>query len=155
MKQPPHLSRAQARMAPGVLTMDGFLGTDPRDLVEILQEDDGAVRWLGLERGEVADALQKLTDLALGAFGAPVLEGVYEVCACEAMGVLPCPFGEPGLYTKAVVEAKRTDTRQTLTWTALHVHLSREHGFYEGRGDPFRLEPGVLAEFLGLSPAEE
>jgi len=152
MKQAPQLSRAEARMAPGVLTMDGFLGTDPRDLAEILQDDDGAVRRLDLEHGKLADGLQRLTDLAIAAFGAPILEGVYEVCACEAMGVLPCPFGEPGLHTKAVIEAKRTDTRQTLSWTALQVHLIREHGFYEGRGSPFRLEPSALAQFLGLLP---
>lgn len=152
MKQPPHLSRAQARMAPGVLTMDGFLGTDPRDLIEILQDDDGAVRRLDLRHGQLADALQRLTDAAIRAFGAPVLEGVYEVCACEGMGVLPCPFGEPGLHPKAVIEAKRTDTGQHLSWPALQVHLIREHGFYEGRGSPFRLEPRTLARFLGLRP---
>jgi len=139
-------------MAPGVLTIDGFLGTDSRDLIEILEADDGSVRRMGLEHRQVADALQHLTDLAIGAFGAPVTEGVYEVCACEAMGVLPCPFGEPGLYTKTVIEAKRTDTRRTLSWTALNVHLIREHGFYEGRGSPFRLEPEALAEFLELAP---
>ena len=154
MKQAPHLARAQARMAPGVITMDGFLGTDSRDLLEILQDDEGAVRRLNLTHGQLADALQRLTDLAIGAFGAPIIEGVYEVCACEAMGVLPCPFGEPGLHTKAVIEAKRIDTRQTLNWTALHVHLIREHGFYEGRGSPFRLDPGILADFLGLVPPE-
>jgi hypothetical protein len=140
-------------MAPGALTMDGFLGTDSRDLVEILQDDDGAVRRLNLEHRQLADGLQHLTDLALGAFGAPVLEGVYEVCACEAMGVLPCPFGEPRLHNKAVIHAKRTDTRGTLTWTVLNVHLIREHGFYEGMGSPFRLDPAALAEFLGLRPA--
>jgi hypothetical protein len=141
-------------MAPGVLTMDGFLGTDPRNLAEILQDDDGAVRRLSLEHGQLADGLQRLTDLAIAAFGAPILEGVYEVCSCEAMGVLPCPFGEPGLHTKAVIEAKRTDTRQILSWTALQVHLIREHGFYEGRGSPFRLEPAALAQFLGLVPED-
>ncbi|MBE0618528.1 MAG: hypothetical protein IH608_11475 [Proteobacteria bacterium] len=154
MKQPPHLSRAQARMAPGVLTMDGFLGADSRDLIEILQDDDGAVRRFELSHAELADVLQRLTDAAIHAFGAPVREGVYEVCACEARGVLPCPFGEPGLHPKAVLEAKRTDTGQHLSWTALQIHLIREHGFYEGRGSPFRLDPVGLARFLGLLPRQ-
>jgi hypothetical protein len=152
MKQSPQLQAAQARMAPGVLTMDGFLGTDPRDLGEILEDDEGAVRRLGLAHEALAAALHRLTQRAIGGFGAPVVDGPFELCACEAMGVLPCPFGEPGLHPKAVIEARRTDTGERLSWTALQVHLIRAHGFYEGRGSPFRLEPPTLARFLGLQP---
>ncbi|MDW7709712.1 MAG: hypothetical protein SCH98_04495 [Deferrisomatales bacterium] len=154
MKQPPHLVRAQARMAPGVLTMDGFLGTDPRDLVEILEDDEGAVRRLGLRHDQLAAALQGLTAKAVGGFGAPVREGVFLLCAQEAMGVLPCPFGEPGLHPKAVVEATRSDTGERLSWTALQVHLIGQHGFYEGRGSPYRLEPATLARFLEVEPEQ-
>ncbi len=154
MKQPPHLIRAQARMAPGVLTMDGFLGGDTRDLAEILEDDEGAVRRLGLRHDQLAAALQRLTEKAIGAFGAPVQEGLFGLCAWEAMGAIPCPFGEPGLHPKAVIEATRTDTGEHLSWTALQIHLIRGHGFYEGRGSPFRLEPEVLARFLAVQPEE-
>lgn len=155
MKQPPHLDRAQARMAPGVLTMDGFLGTDGRDLIEVLEDDDGTVRRLGLTHRGIAEAMQRLTDLAVNAFGGLVDADPFEICACEGMGGLPCPFGHAGLYPKTVIEARRTDTSQRLQWTALEVHLIGEHGFYQGRGSPFRLEPPLLAQFLGLSAEEE
>jgi hypothetical protein len=150
VKQPPHLARAQGRMAPGVITLDGFLGPDPRELIEILQDDDGVVHRLGLSHREVADALERLTHRAVEALGSPVRDGVYELQAEESRGGLPCPFGHAGLFDKTVVEARRVDTGQTLTWSALHVHLIGEHGFYEGRGSVFRLEPAVLAKFLGL-----
>lgn len=139
-------------MAPGVLTIDGFLGSDPRDLIEILEDDDGAVRRCGLTHSRISAALRRLTDAAVGGFGATVTEDVYEVCACEAMGKLPCPFGHPGLYAKAVIEAQRTDTGHRMTWTALQVHLIEEHGFYEGKGSPYRLDPVELVGFLGLLP---
>lgn len=155
MKQSPQLLQAQARMAPGVLTMDGFLGSDPRDLAEILEDDEGAVRRLGLRHEHFASALQRLTERAVGGFGAPVAEDPFELCAFEAMGVLPCPFGEPGLHPKAVIEARHTGTGERLSWAALQIHLIRAHGFYEGRGSPFRLEPPALARFLGLHPLPE
>ena len=150
MKQPPHLARAQARMAPGILTMDGFLGTDSRDLIEILQTDDGAVRSLGLTHAELGAAMAGLTDRAVAALGAVVDERGYRVCACEAMGQMPCPFGHPGLYYKTVVEAERHDNGEKMMWSALQVHMVAEHGFYEGRGSHFRLEPEELARFLDL-----
>lgn len=154
MKQSPPMVRAQGRMAPGVLTKDGFLGPDRRDLAEIVDEDDGAVRRLGLTHRAIADALDRLTRAAVEALGAPVAQGGYEVCASESRGGLPCPFGHPGLYPKTVVEATRIETGQGLRWTALNVHLIAEHGFYEGKGSLFRLDPAVIARFLGLVPAD-
>ena len=154
MKQSPELQQAQQRMTPGVLTMDGFLGTDPRDLIEILQADDGAVRRLGLTHVEIGAAMAVLTDQAVAAFGAVVEHGEHAVCACEAMGEMPCPFGHPGLYYKTVVEAEHPATGDTMMWSALQVHMVAEHGFYEGRGAHFRLEPEALARFLGIFPRE-
>ena len=157
MKQSPELDAAQQRMAPGVLTMDGFLGTDPRPLIEILQDDDGTARRLGLTHAEIGAAMAALTDRAVAALGAVVETGPHAVCACEAMGKMPCPFGHPGLYYKTVVEAENTSTGETLMWSALQVHLVAEHGFYEGKGARFRVEPEVLARFLGLlqAPGEQ
>ncbi|GAB6062064.1 hypothetical protein [Deferrisoma palaeochoriense] len=151
MKQSPELSAAQARMGRGALTRDGFLGTDGRDLLEILQDDDGRVRRLGLTHGEIAAALGRLTDAALAHLGAPaVLDDRFEVQSVEAMGRIPCPFGHPGLFVKAEIRARRLDTGDELVWTPLSVHLIGAHGFYQGRGSPYRLDPERLAAFLGL-----
>ena len=152
MKQSPPLARAQARMAPGILTRDGFLGSDPRDLLEILQDDDGQVRRLGLTHERIGAAMVRLTDAALARLGAPVRVAGFEVSAVEAMGRLPCPFGHPGLYPKAEVRARRLRDGAERAWTALQVHLVREHGFYQGRGSPYRLDPADLAGFLELQP---
>ena len=43
MKQSPQLGKAEEAMKPGVITKEGFLGTDVRHLVEILTEDDAEV----------------------------------------------------------------------------------------------------------------
>jgi hypothetical protein len=41
-------------------------------------------------------------------------------------------------------------TGDEMVWTALNVHLIREHGFYEGRGSPFRIDPAQAKRALGL-----
>jgi hypothetical protein len=37
----------------------------------------------------------------------------------------------------------------------MHIHLIDSHGFYEGKGSPFRLEPAALVEILDIQPAQE
>ena len=150
MKQSPLLEEAQTRMAPGAITKEGFMGHDQRSLTEIIDADGAKVARLGLTHEKIAARLEKVTHQAVFAMGAPVCVGPIEVTANEAMGKLPCPFEHPGLYPKAILEGHRCDTSQRLRWTSLQVHLIGEHGFYEGRGSTFRLEPEELARFLGL-----
>ena len=150
MKQSPLFEQAQERMAPGEITKEGFLGTDTRTLTEIIDADTAEVGRLGLTHARLAEKLEEVTHQAIFALGAPVCVGPIETSANEAMGKLPCPFGHPGLYPKAILEGCRCDTGQRLRWTALQVHLIAEHGFYEGKGSHFRLEPAEVARFLGL-----
>ena len=150
MRLPPDLARVQERMARGVLARDGFLGTDTRTLADILAEDAEALARLGVRADEVGAALERLTEADLAALGGPVtVDGRYAVRSVEAMGRIPCPFGTCGLFPKAEVHGRRLDTGQALVWTPLGAHLVRAHGFFQGRGSPYRLEPGMLVEFLG------
>ena len=40
MKQTPEYDKIQEQMRKGVITLDGFLGTDERKLVDIIASDD-------------------------------------------------------------------------------------------------------------------
>ncbi|MHC4591813.1 MAG: hypothetical protein ACYS8L_03845 [Planctomycetota bacterium] len=53
MRQPPLLKMVQDRMRPGLITRDGFLGTDRRQLLEILEEDQNTVSALGLRHEQI------------------------------------------------------------------------------------------------------
>ncbi len=151
MKLSPTLARVQARMARGVLARDGFLGADTRNLADIVAADAETLAHLDVRAEDLGRALERLTEAALAALGGPsAVAGRYEVRAVEVMGRIPCPFGGCGLFPKAEVRGRRLDTGQELLWTPLGVHLIRAHGFFQGRGSPYRLEPKRLAEFLGL-----
>ena len=44
----------------------------------------------------------------------------------------------------------RIESGKTLTFTGLQIHLVEAHGFYEGRGSRYRLDPARLKEVLEL-----
>lgn len=150
MKLSPELARVQARMAPGVLTLHGFLGTDRRNLADILEADSREVARLGLTHARIADQLQVFLDRARDGLGTEVVYGDHRLRHHGARGRVPCPWGHPGIYEKGDVHLTRVATGESIIFSELQVHLIREHGFYEGRGSPYRLDPAALKRILGL-----
>jgi hypothetical protein len=149
MKQTVQMQKAQERMAPGSITRDGFLGDDRRGLADILLTDDASVKALGLEHETVARRMVELRDAGMAGLGEFVdVAPHFEVRVDSVRGRLPCPFGDPGIFPKTNITVRNTQTGRELTYTDLHIHLVWVHGFYEGRGCPFRLEPKDLVEVL-------
>jgi len=151
VKQSPELDRVEQNMRPMYLCAEGFLGRDPRKLIEILTEDQGTVNSLGLNHEAIAQRLMSITERARDGWGDPVVvEGRFEVEVHEARGKIPCPWGHPGLYRKTHVKLENRGTGETLVWSDLAIHLIEEHGFYQGRGSPYRLEPSEVKRILEL-----
>ena len=154
MKQTPQMKRAQANMAPGVLTLDGFLGKDDRHLVDIIIEDEADVQRLDVSHEAIARRMTALRDAGARGLGEFVtVEPGITVRVDSVRGKLPCPFEDPGLYSKTTTTVKNEKIGKQISFSDLHIHLIGEHGFYEGRGFPFRLEPRVLVDVLEV-PAE-
>ena len=149
MKQTPDQARILARMAPGVLCREGFLGTDTRPLPEILDADNAAVDRLGTTHEALADALGDVLDKAKAGLGREVRVGGQLLAVWhEAMGRIPSPWPGAGTFPKGEVELTDTATGETLRVTPLSVHLIRRHGFYQGRGCRYRLDPAQLRRIL-------
>ena len=156
MKQTVQMDRIQERMQPGVYTRDGFLGTDRRKLIDILIEDDEAVKRMDLNHQRIAERLICLRDAGMRGLGEFInVEPHYEVRVVSVRGKLPCPFGDPGIFPKTNTVVRNTKLDREITFTDLHIHMVGSHGFYEGKGSPFRLEPAELAEVLGIEPIRE
>jgi hypothetical protein len=155
MKQTVELRKAQERMAPGVITRDGFLGRDTRNLVDILIADDAEVKHLGVSHQGIAGRMIELRDAGMRGLGEYIdVEGHYEVRVDSVRGKLPCPFGDPGVFPKTNVSVRNKELAREVAYTDLSIHLIYAHGFYEGKGNPFRVEPGDLVEVLEVKPAE-
>lgn len=145
---------AYGRMKPGIITAQGFLGTDERPLAEIIQEDEEAFQRLGLVFEMVAARLEELRDAGGRGLGEPVtIEGKWLVMNGDARGVLPCPFDD-GVHHKNGIMVKRLDSGESIVYSDLSLHLLRVHHFCQGKGSPFRLDPTVLARVLTDSAIE-
>jgi len=154
MKRTPDEERVLERMAPGVLSRDGFLGADPRPLNEILATDQAEVDGLGVTHAAIAARLRAVLLAARDAFGrsVPVGEGLSAVYH-EAMGRIPSPWPGEGVFPKGEIELADQRSGHTICYTPLSVHLIEAHGFYEGRGSRYRLEPSEICRMLGLGEA--
>ena len=160
MKKSPEEQRIIERMLPGVFCRDGFLGSDRRSLGEILDADNSKVIGLGVTHKQIAAVLEGVLDRSVAACGGPadVADGIVAEFH-EAMGRIPCPFGD-GVYHKGeVVLTDRSTGRSTnismatnieCHFTPLSVHMIAEHGFYQGVGSAYRIEPDVICRLLGI-----
>ncbi len=150
MKQSPNLQDIQEAMKPGTLSAEGFLGTDNRSLTDILQADQQTVSRLGVTHQAIAAAMHRLTEAAKTGLGKPVeLDGRYETTDDEFMGRLPCPFRDNFKAEKRITTVRHLATGQVMRWSDLNIHMIEAHGFYEGLGSQYRLDPATLVEFLG------
>ena len=132
-------------------TREGFLGRDERGLAAILQADDEAIRRRGLTHAHIARHLLALRQAGWEGLGEPVsVPPHFEVCVDAARGKLPCPFGDQGSFAKVNTTVRNLESGKEITFTDLHIHLIATHGFYEGRGAQFRLDPEHLMDTLEM-----
>ena len=137
------------RMQPGVITLSGFLGNDERHLHEIIETDSRALEALDLTPEEVAARMQYFTDKSFNEFNEDVLVDEHYLVSTDVVrGKLPCPFSHPGVYRKAITTLTNQKNGIVVRWTSLSIHMVERHGFFEGLGSPFRLDPGVLCKAL-------
>jgi hypothetical protein len=151
VKQSPKLDGIEQNMRPMCLCQRGFLGYERRKLIEILIDDQGTVNSLGLSHEIIAQRLRAITEKARDGWGDPVMvDEKFNVEVNEVRGKISCPWGHPGLYPKTHVKLEKIETGETLIWSDLGIHLIEEHGFYQGRGSPYRLDPPKVKRILEL-----
>lgn len=149
MKRSPDMQRLDEVLRSSKLVSGGFLGDDGRPVEEIIEADRAAVVQAGHSLGEIADRMKAITEEAKRGLETDVRIGEsLEARTTSARGMIPCPWPHPGRHGKTVTIVTRTDTGQTVQWSDLNIHLIEAHGFFEGRGSPFRNEPKTLIEVL-------
>jgi hypothetical protein len=141
-------SRIQANFRAGEITRDGFLGSDVRPIFEIIRRDAEELARLGETAAAAADFLQGLLDEGKKGLEGPVVLNGRTIQIRWERGMIPCPFGEPGLHPKITVTAEESSSGRTLRFSQLAVHLIRGHGFFGGTGSAFRVEPEEIIKLM-------
>ena len=150
MKLLPQEEKLRERFDPGKLSRDGFLGDDTRHIHDIIQADGRILSCLGVNREGIADRLQDFIEEGKKGLETTVDLGEYTVQVRWQRGMIPCPFGERGLHHKIIATVFHKKLGKTFRFSQLNVHMIREHGFFEGKGSLFRLEPRELVRYLDI-----
>jgi len=66
----------------------------------------------------------------------------------EARGWLICPWPHPWKCRKITTEITCDETGERIRWSDLCIHLIGAHGFFQGKGSAFRIEPEALTRIL-------
>ncbi|MDK1032522.1 MAG: hypothetical protein QGD94_10980, partial [Planctomycetia bacterium] len=145
MKHSPEMRRIIQRMARGVFSRDGFLGTDPRPLEEILDADNSEVVGLGTTHEILAEKLEQIYLGAKSGFGTVVQVGdSLSAVFRETMGRIPCPWGACGTFPKGEIELRDAEAGEKVVFTPLSVHMISAHGFYPFGAALNSLAPGFI-----------
>jgi hypothetical protein len=151
MRQSPEMNKVQQHMEPGSLSAEGFLGEDTRNLADILREDHKTVDDLGLTHSMIAERMAYFSEKGKMGLGKPVLvDALYEVVVEDYRGSISCPFSDDFHAGKRNTTLRHLGKAKEISWTELNIHMIKEHGFYEGKGAAFRLEPLEIAQILEL-----
>lgn len=151
MKRPPHMEKIEALMRSDDLVAGGFLGGDHRTLEEIIEDDKAELERCGVTAETLAEKMALVSARAAEGLGCYVAINEHLSARCDDnRGLLVCPWGDNVRRYKTVTTAVQTDSRLQLQWSDLSIHLVGAHGFFEGRGSVFRLEPRELCELLSV-----
>jgi len=149
VKRSPQMERLEELLRTSRVVSGGFLGKDPRILEEILEADASELALLGTTPEAVAARMGEITLQARAGLGTPVrLDEKREILADDNRGQIICPWPHAGRYDKTITTVRRTDTGETVRWSELSRHLIQAHGFFQGRGVAFRLEPRALVRVI-------
>lgn len=151
MKETPQDRSLDERLAASKFSGDGFLGSDHRPVDEIITEDLRTLDRLGIAKDHLHAALADAYATARAALGGQIdLRPGLTAVAHESMGRIPSPFRGDGVFEKGDVVLTDTATGETLILTALGLFLIHKHGFFQGHGSRYRIDPTRAARLLGV-----
>lgn len=149
MKNSPEIARLEEILRSSKMVRGGFLGTDRRPLMAIIEADAAELALTDKTREEIAERMRDIMELARAGLETDVTIGErLEAHVFDSRGQLVCPWPGEERFSKTVVEVTRTDTGKTVRWTELNIHMIEQHGFFEGKGSAFRIEPQELVDVI-------
>jgi hypothetical protein len=153
MKKSPQEKKLENMLKSSKFSSSGFMGTDRRNLWEIIEEDAAQVARSGKTMEELASRMQYITNAGVEGLGEWVeIDPKLRVMVDDNRGVVPCPWPHHARCLKRITTVNNSETGTSLRWSELNIHLIKEHGFFEGIGSPFRIEPSVLILTIFTNP---
>ena len=151
MKETPEDKALEGRLGASKFSGDGFLGTDHRPVDAIIADDLRTLERLGISLESLLAVLKDAFAQARAALGGDVeLRPYVTAMAHESMGRIPSPFRGDGIFEKGDVVVSNSLTGESLILTSLGLSMIEKHGFFQGRGSRYRIDPERAASLFGL-----
>lgn len=152
MKESPQMKKNAENMKAGRISLSGFLGNDNRNLVQIIIDDDALVKKLNRSHLQIADRMDYFRERgALGLGEYITVDDYFEVKVESVRGKLPSPFEEDRkIIKKTNITVRNRKLGKEIAYTEMLIHLIKAHGFYEGKGSPYRVDPQDLINVLEI-----
>ena len=150
MKQSPRDKKLEEVLRSTRLVAGGFMGTDTRHPGEVIEQDVAELDKLDVTAVQLARRMRELTELAKPRLG-NWIDSAFDqlrVKSEDFKGALVCPWPHAGRFDKRITTVERIDTGQKISWSDLNIHMIEQHGFFEGRGAFFRIEPAEIVQIL-------
>ncbi len=149
MKKSPQMQKLEETLRSSKLAAGGFMGSDSRRVTEVIDADAARVAELGLTAERIAVRMQEVTDIAKSGLGNWVeVDDKRQAMVEEAKGAIVCPWPHSGRFAKRVTTVRWVESGEDIRWSDLNIHLIAEHGFFEGKGSAFRIEPENLVKVI-------
>ena len=149
MKESPQDKKLNDILRSSRLAAGGFMGGDRRSVFDVIDADAGILNELGVTKEQLAERMGRITDIAQSGLGTWVLiDENIEAMVDDARGTLVCPWPHPGVFFKRITTVRVIETGERIRWSDLNVHFIGDHGFFEGKGSDFRIEPAVLVRLI-------
>ena len=149
MKKSPQMQKLEETLRSSKLAAGGFMGSDGRRVTEVIDADAARVAELGLTAERIAVRMQEVTDIAKSGLGNWVkVDDKRQAMVEEAKGAIVCPWPHSGRFAKRVTTVRWVESGEDIRWSDLNIHLIAEHGFFEGKGSAFRIEPEDLVKVI-------
>ncbi|NQT25429.1 hypothetical protein HQ585_08740 [candidate division KSB1 bacterium] len=150
MKLTPQEKATLDLFLPGTISKDGFLGDDSRHVHDIVQMDQRELTRLGIDQKDIADRMSHFIEAGKKGLETTVDLGDFTVQVQWQRGLILCPFGEKRRVPKLIAIVCNKKREQCIRYSQLNEHMIREHGFFEGSGSTFRLNPAELVQILEI-----
>ena len=152
MKKSPFEKELLRNLGPSKFSAEGFLGEDTRPIDEIISEDLRSLEQTGVSLGHLVEALRQVYLKARQSLGAEleVRPGVTALFH-EARGRIPSPFRDGMTFEKGEAVVTDRGSGRRLILTSLGLALIERHGFFQGRGSRYRIDPAEAVKLLDLA----
>jgi len=151
MKRSPKDKDIADNLKPSKFSGTRFLGDDQRSHEEIIDADLRTLRELGVEIDQLAAALKNAFEAASKMPDAETeLPDGVTAQYHESRGRVPSPFKGEGTFEKGELAITDTKNNLTIIITALSIHLIEKHGFFQGKGSRYRIDPVSAVKIFRL-----